>query len=317
MLFSVAFYHASTREIERIINRLEFRQQNPGQPMPERMLRFNAPTPPSLNDLEAAKKQLLITLVVINGAIFIFAGGAGYFLAGKTLFPIKLMIDEQNQFISSASHELRTPIATLRAEMESNLLEKHISDKNARKLINSNLEELGTLQDLSNSLLRIAEVNNTNQEKYIEEMSLLEITQTAQKKILPLAKKKGIVITSHIKDSRVKGVKSSLVEVFVVLFDNAIKYSKEKTKIEITSEEQSKVVKISVTDHGEGISPQDMPHIFDRFYRSDKSRSETDGYGLGLSIAQKIVETHNGSLTVKSIEKKGTTFIVQLPLLIS
>jgi len=315
ILFSVAFYNVSTREIERLINRIEFRQEFPGRPVPVRPSLSNSPTLPTFEDLEALKRQLLVTLVVINGAIFIFAGGAGYFLAGRTLLPIKIMLDEQNQFISNASHELRTPIATLRAEMEGNLLEKKISDKKARKLITSNLEELGTLQDLSNSLLRIAEVNGINQEKYMVEISLLEIAQSAQKKILPLAKKKDIVITSDIKDSRVKGIRSSLVEVFVILLDNAIKYSREKTRIKIISEEQSKVVTISIADQGEGIPAQDMPHIFDRFFRSDKSRSEADGYGLGLSIAQKIVETHNGSLTAKSNEKKGTTFIVQLPLL--
>lgn len=314
-LFSVAFYHTSTREIERIINRIEFRQRSPDMPMPERIpSSFTIRTQPSLIELENSKKEIFIILLLINGAIFIFAGGAAYFLAGRTLQPIKLMIDEQNQFISSASHELRTPIATMRAEMEGNLLEKQISDKKARELITSNLEELTTLQDLSNNLLQIAKIHNSKQEKYMETISLLEIIKTAQKKIMPLAKKKQITITVVIKDIAIVGETNSLTEVFVILFDNAIKYSSEKSHIIVSDKENKNMISIVVTDEGVGIAKEDLPYIFDRFYRADKSRSEVEGYGLGLSLAKAIVEKHNGSIIVESTENKGTIFIVSLPL---
>lgn len=314
ILFSVAFYNVSTREIERVINRIQFRYEHPDDNMPSHPSRSSRFEGSSLEELESSKKQVSTFLIIINGAIFLIAGGAGYFLAGRTLKPIKIMIDEQNQFISSASHELRTPIATLRAEMEGSLLEKHISDPQARTLINSNLEELGTLQELSNNLLRIAEIHNRNGDKYMEEISLLEIVNIAQKKVTALAKKKHIIITSDVKEATIKGDKSSLIEVFVILLDNAIKYSQAKTTIAISSEEQRSTVKVSVMDQGKGISAQDLPHIFDRFYRADKSRSKTDGYGLGLSIAKKVVETHNGSILVKSIEEKGSAFIIHFPL---
>ncbi len=314
VLFSIAFYQASTREVERLINRIEFRQEFPGMSIPDRPPR-GAPTQPNLEELEQSKRQLLFILIVINSGVIVVAGVASYFLAGRTLRPIKLMLDEQDQFISNASHELRTPIATMRAEMEGSLLEKHISDKNARSLIFSNLQELGSLQNLTNNLLKLAQVHNSSFDNNMHKLSLLEIIKSAKNKVAILASKKQIKILIRLEEYFIIGDKANLTEVFVTLLDNAIKYSPTKSNIKIISEKQNKVVKISIVDQGEGISNRDLPHVFRRFFRSDKSRSKTEGYGLGLSIAQRIVETHKGLLTVKSIEKKGTTFIVQLPLI--
>jgi signal transduction histidine kinase len=272
---------------------------------------------PTLNrqDQENAEEQLVYNLIIINIGILLASGAAGYFLAGRTLRPIKTMIDEQNQFVSNASHELRTPIATMRAEMESSLLERKISEQKARQLIASNLEELETLQSLSNRLLRLAHAQSPELEKYMEAVSLLEVVQSAQKKVIPLAQKKHITIKQKLSEEKLHGVKSELIEVFVILLDNAIKYSPEKKNILISAESEEKKVKIHVLDQGYGIVPEDLPNIFNRFYRSDKSRSKTEGYGLGLSIAKKIINNHKGTISVKSNPGKGTTFIIDLPIL--
>jgi two-component system sensor histidine kinase ResE len=101
------------------------------------------------------------------------------------------------------------------------------------------------------------------------------------------------------------------------LFDNSIKYSPKKSVITVFFGKGEKFILIDVKDQGIGIDGMDLAHIFDRFYRSDKSRTKTTvpGYGLGLSIAKKIVEAHNGSITVRSVPGKGSTFIVKLPIL--
>jgi signal transduction histidine kinase len=129
-----------------------------------------------------------------------------------------------------------------------------------------------------------------------------------------MAKKKNIMFEIDTIDGEVIGDKQSLVEVFVNLFDNAIKYSDAKTKVTVSSKVRKHTSIVSVKDQGLGIAENDLPHIFDRFYRADKSRSQADGHGLGLSIAKKIVTAHNGSITVESIHKKGTTFILTFPL---
>lgn len=307
--FSLAIYRASTSEIQRVINRIHFLQDQSKQ--------LQIPTPPNtvitLDQLQDVKTRLEISLFVINGIIFVLAGGAGYFLAGRTLRPIQVMVDEQNQFISDASHELRTPIATLRAEMEATLLEKHVGDKEARKLIESNLEDLGKLQELANSLLQLAHVHKKD-EKYNNIIELQEVIQAAFKKVAPMAKKKQITFIIPRVEGKLKGDRNSLVEVFVNLFDNAIKYSPEKTKVTITSVTKKNTAVTTITDQGIGIAKDDLPHIFDRFYRADKSRSQADGHGLGLSIAKKIVTAHNGTMLVASVLKKGTTFTLTFPL---
>ncbi len=114
-------------------------------------------------------------------------------------------------------------------------------------------------------------------------------------------------------DAVITGDRNSMKEVFVILLDNAIKYSPPQSEIHITTEMAKNAVTINVIDNGIGIAKKDLLHIFERFYRADKSRNE-EGYGLGLSIARKMVETHNGSIAVQSKINKGTTFSVTLPL---
>lgn len=307
-LFSTAFYNVSTREIDRIIIRLEFDRQ------PFSRLKIVPPGTPSIEELLSYKKRMKATLIAINGLILVVAGGAGYFLAGKTLNPIQLMVDEQNQFISDASHELRTPMATLQAEMEAKLLEKNISDKEARSLIKSNLEELGTLKKLTNSLLQLTKIHYLNDNHKTQSVSLPEVIELAKNKVSFLAKKKQISINIKVQEVIVKGNKDSLTEVFLILFENAIKYSPKKSEINVVAQKLSDLVKISITDQGIGISEEDLPHIFERFYRADKSRSLTEGFGLGLSIAKNIIDFHKGSVKAESLLDKGTTFIIELPL---
>lgn len=311
-LFSVAFYQVSTREIQRIVVRMQMIQE-------EQLGRFNRvllppPGAPSLEELQTVKQRLLMNLILINGVILVIAGGAAYFLAGRTLTPIKLMVDEQNQFISNSSHELRTPLSTLRAEMEGSLLEKHISDKKARQLISSNLEEIGKLQGLSNRLLQLARLHNPSPTRYEEQLSLKEVIESAVKQVKALADGKQIKLDLVVKDAVVQGEKDSLRELFVILLDNALKYSPQESNISLTSKINDEEVRIIVKDQGIGISEEDQEHIFERFYRSDKSRSQTDGFGLGLSIAKQIIEKHNGTVKVASKLSKGSTFTVSLPL---
>jgi two-component system, OmpR family, sensor histidine kinase CiaH len=321
IVFSVVIYGNVSHQIEGLIHmqndRIKNFQAGPSRnnllPPPP-----NAPPMISAEDLQKQEQQLILTLFLINLGIFAIAGGAGYFLAGRTLRPISLMMDEQSQFISDASHELRTPIATLRAEMEQSLLEKNISDQQARKLILSNLEELGTLQGLSNSLLKLAQIHTINNGKgSTESISLLEVIKVACNKVTLLAKKKNINIVMKVPEVIVNGSKSSLTEVFVILFDNAIKYSPENSKITVTSQDLPHRIKILVSDQGMGISKEDLLRIFERFFRADKSRSLVEGYGLGLSIAKKVIESHKGSIRVASKIGKGSIFEVILPLVYS
>ena len=203
--------------------------------------------------------------------------------------------------------------------MEVTLRDKNLSLQQAKKILSENITEVDKLQSLSHQLLRLAQFEKPNGYLQFEKTSLVKIIEEAVRKILPLAKQKSISIDKNLKDAEIKGNKDSLLDLFVILLDNAVKYSPKDSEVEIKTEKTDGAVLISVKDEGIGISEKDLPHIFDRFFRADSARAKdkADGYGLGLSIAKKIVEAHNGLITVKSKSGKGCEFTVRLPSRIS
>jgi signal transduction histidine kinase len=130
-----------------------------------------------------------------------------------------------------------------------------------------------------------------------------------------IAKKRDVVITATVVPIIMGGSKAHIRELFTILLDNAIKYSSRNSEVSLSGRIVGNYAVIDVTDQGIGIDKEDLPRIFDRFYRADPSRSKvTDGLGLGLSIAKKIVDMHKGTISVKSKPNTGTTFTVHLPL---
>lgn len=323
VIFSVLIFRAWTMEIDRFERAQRFfierRLQEgslllPPIPNERRLFLFNGDAMnPEL--IAETKHRILFKLVVANSGILVITGGLGYFLAGRTLKPISKMIDEQNRFISDASHELKTPLTALRSEFEVAILdEKKMQLKEAKHLIKSGFEEVVNLQRLAENLLELTQQQKKIGQMKTEDVSLLEIVEAALKKVIPLAKQKHIAIDNQVDDAILKGEAHSLTELFVILLDNAIKYSSEHSDITLISKNIDHHIQIEVRDRGMGIDEKDIPHIFDRFYRADKSRSKTPGYGLGLSIAKQIVETHKGSIAVQSSTNRGTAFVVRLPI---
>lgn len=242
-----------------------------------------------------AAERLTIFLVVINGGILITAGGLGYVLAGRTLKPIKEMVDDQNRFIGDASHELRTPLTAIKSALEVNLTDK--------KLLKDCLEQVDKLQSLTEGLLQLSKDNPK-----FESVKLAMVIEDAIKVVGPKAKPKNITIKSVGISSSVKGDKNSLTDLVTILLDNAVKYSPKKSTVTVETDKSG----FSISDQGIGIEQKDLPHIFDRFYRADSARTKSDGggYGLGLSIAKKIVDANHGSIKVESKLDSGTTFSV-------
>ena len=328
ILFSLVIYNGINRELNTIETSQKIKQEREHQGLipsfeefRKERERLGLPVPPPLTPahpemIAEARIRLTITLVLINFGIFLLAGLAGYFLAGRTLQPIKEMVDEQNRFITDASHELRTPLTSLRTEMDVALRDNQLSIKEAKKIIESNLEEVINLQGLSERLLALTQFQN-KKNSIKEPVSLLKLIKIALKKVGPLARKKKVTIINQVKDCTLDGKPQSLTELLTIILDNAIKYSGQKGQIKLSSKREGHDVEISIADNGIGINEQDLPHIFGRFYRAEDSRSKEKGpgYGLGLSIAKQIVESHDGSISVTSRVKKGSTFIIKLPLL--
>lgn len=318
-LFSAVIYRGVAFQLEGLIRLQNERMKKFQQRFNENELSLPPPPPNSpfmmnVEDLNSQKKQLAYTLLFVNLNILAITAAAGYFLAGQTLKPIKQMIDKQNRFITDASHELRTPLAVLKAEMEGKLLEKHISDSSARKLIKSNLEDLNSLQDLADNLLKLSKTDNFSYYGKMTAVSLTEVMKEVHSKMAVLADQKKIKLKLKTKEAVIKGNKKNLIELFGILIDNAVKYSPENSEIKISVTKTVKEAEISVADQGIGIDKKDLPYIFDRFFRADKSRSLAQGYGLGLSIAKKIVLAHKGSIRVESKKNKGSIFRVIFPI---
>lgn len=320
--FSIAIYFSATREVDRILRVQEYRNEHPQTqtgiilraPWESDIIALPPPPDPQLVDQERIK--VLESLTIVNMIILIFSALAGYFLAGRTLRPIKKMVDEQNRFITDASHELNTPLTSLRTSIEVNLRDKQLDLPKAKNALLSNLEEVNSLQALSGELIQIAQYQKPNGNFQIGEFLLSDAIAEAVQKTKPLATRKKIKVTLDLAKIKLKGEIRSLTEVFIILLDNAIKYSPDKKSVTIKAVKTDSKVKIVVEDKGIGISKEDLPHVFDRFYRSDKSRSKqkVKGYGLGLSIAKRVINLHNGTIEAESVIGKGTKFVIYLPI---
>jgi signal transduction histidine kinase len=265
-------------------------------------------------DLESARRGLVLILTWANGAILILAGGAGYVLAGKTLSPIEEALDEQKRFIADASHELKTPLTVLKTSIEVALRKKKMGAKEAREIIESNLEEVEDLQKLTENLLTLARYQEGKSSFVFEKANLREISKRAVKRVSILAKKKGVKIEEKLNEVFLVVDKERIEELLIILLDNGVKYNKKGGVVRISLEEKKGKVILKVKDEGEGMGKKDLPHVFDRFYRADQSRSRQNkkGFGLGLSVAKKIVELHKGNIGVTSKKDKGSEFKVRL-----
>jgi len=319
--FSAFIYFGATREYDRIIRIEQYRVRHPAQPgiisqNPPSELDLFSLSPQQDNELiDWARLRALEALFGVNVIILFLSALAGYFLAGRTLQPIKNMLDEQNRFITDASHELNTPLTALKTSLEVNLRDKQLNLEKAKGVLKSNLEDVNNLQSLSEELMGLIMYQKQNGNFKITKVALLEVIKAAVERTQSLAEKKKINTTVDGPKTFIMGDEKSLRELLVILLDNAIKYTDNKATISLRVKKEDLAVNLIVKDGGIGIKKEDLPHIFDRFYRVDRSRTKQNvgGYGLGLSIAKRIVALHNGSIRVESKIGKGSSFIVSFP----
>ena len=262
-----------------------------------------------LDQSRQAAVQMIMALVYINAFILIAGGFGSYFLARRTLGPIEKAHEAQSRFTSDASHELRTPLAAMKAELEVYLRDDTLALDEAKELLESNLEEVDKLIQLSEMLLKMAHLDYDKLVK--KQIDLVELLQSSLK---PFARsRKRFDITTR-KNALILGNESAVIELMNILIENALKYSPERSRISIRIFERRLMTGFEIKNTGEPISEEKLPHIFDRFYRGDNSRTESgkNGLGLGLAIAKKIAEIHHGYIQASSTEKE-TSFTFYLP----
>lgn len=226
--------------------------------------------------------------------------------------------NKQKQFIEDASHELRTPITALEGHLS--LLNRW--GKKDEKILEESLqatnEEVKRLRRLVQELIELSRESTNLDEEGLEIINPVTNINTIIKGLAPLHPEFSFEIHYEEKHKPVfiKCRASHFEQVVLILLDNAIKYTEDQKSIAVWIEQSETDVIIKIKDQGIGIAKEEIPYVFDRFYRADKSRNgQRGGYGLGLSIAKRLVESYEGKIDVSSVEGEGTTFIISFPLI--
>lgn len=254
--------------------------------------------------------RLIVSFAIVgSGALtaFLFIS---VIIARIAVAPVEKSMRQQMQLVADASHELKTPITVISANADILLANKESTISDQTKWVEYIKTESSRMTALVNNMLYLAK---TDDNKKAESQNIINLSDTVNSCILPFEsiyfeKKKSldIVIAPEV---YIKGNENSIKQLIIILVDNAFKYSDDNGRIKVTvADEQDKAI-ISIWNTGIPIPPDQLSHIFERFYRVDKSRSRTEGgYGLGLSIANSIVESHNAKIHVQSTEQNGTMF---------
>ena len=243
-----------------------------------------------LRSLEYTAHRSMTVILIILGIIFIIL----ILLSKKLLKPITKNIEKQKQFITNASHELKTPLAVINADID--VLEISIDEEN--EWLQSIKKQVKKLNILVRSLLKLANVEDGKSRLNLSEISINEVINEEVTDIKPLVENKNIIVDSQ-KDIIVTADKDLIKQVIVILLDNAIKYTQDDGTIKINLDKKGKNAIIEVCNTCDNIQDINTKRLFDRFYRNDSSRnSKKEGYGIGLSIAKSIVDVHKGKLSV-------------------
>jgi signal transduction histidine kinase len=223
-----------------------------------------------------------------------------------------------NRFSADASHELRTPLTVLQGELEAIAQKGQSLPEDVRDTIGSALEETQRLSKIVASLLAISRLEAGEARVQPVRLDFAELARTTTDQMKLLAEEKRIsMICDGTDPVQVEADPSRLKQVVVNLLDNAIKYTPEGGNVSISVMRRDDHAVLEVADSGLGISADDLPHVFERFYRADKARSrQMGGTGLGLCIVRSICLAHGGQITVNSTEGRGSLFRVELPLAI-
>ena len=256
---------------------------------------------------------VLVTGTVLGGIATIWAS---LFLAGRALVPIRISWEKQQQFVADASHELRTPLAVMRSHAELMLRHPEQTVEEQSGNISAILQESSRMSRLVASLLTLARTDSNQLELEKKQLSLDELVASVTEDFAVMAEVEGKELHTRIDGPiRWEADRERIVQLLVILLDNAIKYTPAPGTITVSCRHINHAVELVIEDTGIGIPAEEIPLVFDRFYRGDKVRTRDEGgTGLGLSIAKRIVEAHQGKIRVESKLGEGTRMLVTFPL---
>ena len=313
IVFSIVLYHLAVSELQTGIYNQYSRWLDAYEP-------FGLRTPSSpAGELISRAQHIYSQLVYLNLLVLVLTSLACNWLAKRTLQPIEAAHEQQKRFTADVSHELRTPLTALKMESEVTLLNKKASPKELRAALESNLEEVSNMETLINNLLLLSSMEAHKLRTVFTRLDLRDVIEDATNTVSKLAAIKHITIKAKLDTRTVRGDRSTLTQLFVIVLENAIKYSPESSIVTVSINRGRGRTIIDIQDKGRGIPAAALPHIFDRFYRADSARTRSggqasvQGYGLGLSLAKLIADLHEGEIIISSTEGSGTQASVILP----
>ena len=229
---------------------------------------------------------------------------------------LETLDQSRNQFVSNASHELKTPLATMKIMLESLIYQPDMDKELRAEFMNDINSEIDRLSNVVSDLLTLVQMDSKNVKLTRENLSIAALIKENAHRLQPIADQKQQQIALTLSDPcDIYADRSKLNQVIYNLMENAVKYTQAGGQIRVSLVRQGREAVFTVTDNGPGIPKENLPHVFDRFYRVDKARSrEKGGTGLGLSIVHQLVLLHGGAIRVESEEGTGASFIVELPL---
>lgn len=263
---------------------------------------------------DVAMDRLRNTLLILNGALIFIVPCIAWLMTRRTLAPVQRIHEQQKQFVSDVAHELRTPLSIISGELEV-ALKKERTLEDYQQVLTSNKQETDRLIALSENLLFLARDDQGRQAIEFEKVDITDLIGSVIASLQIESTKKEIAV--HFKPEEeptfIRGQPAMLRRLFINIIHNAIHYTPIKGDIFIFLSTGKQYAEVKIEDNGIGISPEYQEKVFNRFYRVDDSRSQTEGYGLGLAICKSIVELHRGKITLRSALNQGSTFTISLP----
>ncbi|MCH5211080.1 MAG: HAMP domain-containing histidine kinase [Oscillospiraceae bacterium] len=268
-----------------------------------------------------AERAVMLNLFLVLLMVGIFALTAAFlislYFANSSIRPVEESYNRQKQFVADASHELKTPLTTINTNIDVLLSHPESAIGEEKKWLDYIKTESERMTKLTNDLLYLAKLDHGDNENTI--LSRVSFSDAVENVILLM---EAVIFENNVNlvynitpDLYINGSSEQLKQLVMILIDNAVKYTPRDGDIKTDLYRDSQDAVFTIRNTGEGISEEAQKHIFDRFYREDKSRSrESGGYGLGLAIARAITLTHKGSIRVSSKKNEYTEFTVKIPV---
>lgn len=260
-------------------------------------------------------EKLENTIYLIDIVLLLVLGAGSYILAGHTLRPIKIALDVQKRFSADASHDLRTPLSIIMTESEVALANENSTISDHAEALSNVLVEAQSMSRLIEDLLLLARSDSVYPHSTMRETHAQEIIDPVIASAKKQADQKNITLSiSEIPDSVILVDEHHVRRAIQNIVQNAIRYTPKFGSVSIDVREGADNLSITIKDTGIGIAKHDIPHVFERFYKAEHSRTDVSGSGLGLAIAKEIVSHHHGEIAIESELGKGTTVTIKLPL---